>query len=221
MVGITLLVASLGLADSINPITIAIAIYLASTPTPPAAACRLRDGCVRGLLRRRARLCTRSGRVAASRGGGIAHARFLPRFGADRIGRDLARDRALGQASALDAATVAAVGARTKSSFALGAAVTALDLLTAFPYFGAIAAIVTSGLTLPAQVLLLVMFNVLYVLPLAVVVVADSLFGVRAEVFLARAREAIERLSPVVLTILTLATGIALVFRGANGLAAA
>jgi cytochrome c biogenesis protein CcdA len=108
---------------------------------------------------------------------------------------------------------------RTESSFALGAAVTALDLLTAFPYFGAIGVIVSSDLALPGQVVVLVVFNALYVLPLVAVRVADSLFGERAEAVLARGREAIERLSPAVLTLLTLAAGIALVVRGANGLA--
>jgi cytochrome c biogenesis protein CcdA len=221
MVGITLLVASLGLADSINPITIAIAIYLASTPTPQ---------------RRLAAYAT--GVFAVYFAGGLVF--VLGPGELLQAAEAGSRTRAFYLGSVLIGSAVILLAIvlwvrrrrwtrlrlprwalRTKSSFALGAAVTALDLLTAFPYFAAIAAIVTSGLTLPAQVLLLVMFNVLYVLPLAVVVVADSLFGVRAEVFLARAREAIERLSPVVLTILTLAAGIALVFRGANGLAAA
>lgn len=56
-------------------------------------------------------------------------------------------------------------------------------------------------------------------LPLVALLIAHSLFGERVEAQLARAREAIERLSPVVLTILTPGAGIVLVVRGANGLA--
>ena len=90
-----------------------------------AATCCLCGRRVLGLLRRRAHLSARSGRVAASGGGGNAHARLLPPFRADRIGGDLARDRALAHTSALDAAAVA--GAENQASFAHGAVVTALD----------------------------------------------------------------------------------------------
>ena len=73
----------------------------------------------------------------------------------------------------------------------------------------AIGAIVSSNLALPGQVVLLAVFNALYGLPLAAILVTHSLFGERAETFLTRARETIERLSPVVLTVLTLAAGVA------------
>jgi cytochrome c biogenesis protein CcdA len=219
MLAISMLVMSLAIADSINPITIAIAIYLVSTPSP------------------RRRLASYAiGVFSVYLAGGLLF--VLGPGELLRIAAAGSRTRSFYAASLVIGSLVIVVGAvlwarrerwsrlrlpewalRTKSSFALGAAVTAFDLPTAFPYFAAIGAIVSSDLTLPGQVLLLVVFNALYVLPLIAVLIAHSLFGERAETHLARARDVIERLSPVVLTVLTIGAGIALVIRGANGLA--
>ena len=53
-----------------------------------------------------------------------------------------------------------------KSSWVLGASITAVELPTAFPYFAAIAAIVGSGLGPVRDLVLLLLFNVCFVLPL-------------------------------------------------------
>ena len=218
MLAITLLVLSLGLADSINPVTIAVAIYLASTPDPQRRLAAytvgvftvyLAGGLVLvvgpGVLLRTA---TQSGDTRAvylaSLVIGVVVVALAIALWANRrrwTGLELP-DRAL----------------KTESSFWLGAAMTALDLPTAFPYFGAIGAIVSSDLALPAQLALLLAFNVLYVLPLVAILLARSLFGVRAEAALARARDAVERLAPVVLSLLTFALGVVLVVHGASGL---
>src|SRR5205807_677385 len=57
-----------------------------------------------------------------------------------------------------------------RSGVLLGATITALELPTAFPYFAAIAAIVGSGLDPARQIILLVLFNVCFVLPLVGIV---------------------------------------------------
>jgi cytochrome c biogenesis protein CcdA len=212
-------VASLALADSINPVTIAIAIYLASTRDPQRRLARYAAGVFAVYL---------AGGLVLVLGPGVLLRAAVE--GSHRRGFHLASlligSLVIGLAIVLWAKrrrwTRLGLPQRlltTESSFALGAAVTALDLPTAFPYFGAIGAIVSSDLAIPGQVVLLVVFNALYVLPLVAVLLARSLFGERAEAFLARASESIERLSPAVLTLLTLAAGIALVVRGANGLA--
>ena len=63
-----------------------------------------------------------------------------------------------------------------RSSALLGATITAVELPTAFPYFAAIAAIVGSGVGPARQVILLLLFNVCFVLPL-LVIVATLWFG--------------------------------------------
>ena len=104
------------------------------------------------------------------------------------------------------------------STLALGAAVTAVDLPTAFPYFGAIGVIVGSGVSLVAELLLLIMFNVLYVLPLALVLAAHVVLRERCESALSPARGAIERYAAPLLAAATLAVGCVLFVRGASGL---
>jgi hypothetical protein len=78
---------------------------------------------------------------------------------------------------------------------------------------------VSSDLALPGQVVLLAVFNALYVLPLAAILVTHSLFGERAETFLTRARETIERLSPGSADGAHARGRGCLVVHGANGLA--
>ena len=219
MLAITLLVVSLAVADSINPVTIAIAIYLGSTRDPRRRLASYAAGVFAVYLAGGLLLVLGPGALLRAAAEG-SHTRGF------HLGSLLIGLLVIALAMVLwvrrrrwTRLRLPEWALRTESSFALGAAVTALDLLTAFPYFGAIGAIVSSDLALPGQVVLLVVFNALYVLPLVAVLVAHSLFGERAEAFLARGREAIERFSPAVLTLLTLAAGVALVVRGANGLA--
>jgi cytochrome c biogenesis protein CcdA len=62
-----------------------------------------------------------------------------------------------------------------------GAAIAAFELLTAFPYFAAIAMIVGSGVSSAAKVSLLVLYCVVYTLPLIAIAVVVVLMGKRAE----------------------------------------
>ena len=78
-----------------------------------------------------------------------------------------------GTATALQA-TLPQPDAEGKSSWILGATITAVELPTAFPYFAAIAAIVGAGTRARARVVLLVMFNLCFVLPL-IAIVLDAL----------------------------------------------
>ena len=219
VLGTTLLVVSLGVTDSINPVTIAIAIYLAATPDPLRRLAGYAAGVFTTYLAGGLILVVGPGEllrtaVAGSHTRGFELASLL--IGSLVI--VLAIVLWMGRRR-LTRVTLPAWALQAHSSFALGAGVTAVDLLTAFPYFGALGAIVSSGLNLVEQVLLLVVFNALYVLPLLAVMVAHALYGERAEAFLARGRATIERLSPVVLSLLTLGAGVALVVRGVSGLA--
>ena len=94
--------------------------------------------------------------------------------------------------------------AEGKSSAILGATITAVELPTAFPYFAAIAAIVGSGLGPVRQLVLLLLFNLCFVLPLILMVVGLTLAGDRAIGALNRGRDFLERRWPVVLSVLLL-----------------
>ena len=218
MPAVTVLVASLGLADSLNPVTILIAVYLGAGADP---------------VRRLSAYAV--GVFAAYFLGGVALTlgpAELLRAALDGVqipGADVA---ALAAGAGLVIAAVALWKRRgrlarvrlpralvePRSALVLGAVVTALDLPTAFPYFGAIAVIVGADISLPAQVLMLGLFNALYVLPIVLVLVARLVFGARCQVLMARVTAGIERIAAPLLAAGTCAIGGALVVHGAQGL---
>jgi Sap, sulfolipid-1-addressing protein len=95
-----------------------------------------------------------------------------------------------------------------------GAAIAGFELLTAFPYFAAIAMIVGSGVSNPAKVWLLVLYCVVYTLPLIVIVVVIVFMGKRAEQMLEPVGAWLLANWPVIVGPLTAAIGIALVAYG-------
>jgi cytochrome c biogenesis protein CcdA len=108
-----------------------------------------------------------------------------------------------------------------RSSAILGASITAVELPTAFPYFAAIAAIVGSGFDPARQVVLLVLFNVCFVLPLLLIVGTLALAGDQSQQILASGRDWLQRHWPALLAALALVAGLIVVLLGATGLAAA
>jgi cytochrome c biogenesis protein CcdA len=63
----------------------------------------------------------------------------------------------------------------------LGASIAGIELLTAFPYFAAIAMIVGSSVSTPSKVFLVVLYCVVYTLPLIAIAIVCMLIGNRAE----------------------------------------
>jgi cytochrome c biogenesis protein CcdA len=110
---------------------------------------------------------------------------------------------------------------RGRSSWILGASITAVELPTAFPYFAAIAAIVGSGMELPQQVFLLLVFNVCFVLPLLAIGATLWIAGEHAEEVLARVRAFLQRNWPLLLSMAALVAGLFVTFLGATAFAAA
>jgi len=106
-----------------------------------------------------------------------------------------------------------------RSSAVLGATITAVELPTAFPYFAAIAAIVGSGLDPVRQLVLLVLFNVCFVLPLLAIIATLSFAGDDAQRMIAAVRVWLEAHWPTVLAILALLAGAFVTLLGATGLA--
>jgi cytochrome c biogenesis protein CcdA len=108
---------------------------------------------------------------------------------------------------------------RSRSSALLGATIMAVELPTAFPYFAAIAAIVGSGLGLARQLVLLVLFNLCFVLPLLAILATLWLTPEHAQERLNQARLFLHRHWPTLLAGAALVVGLFVVLLGATGLA--
>jgi cytochrome c biogenesis protein CcdA len=106
-----------------------------------------------------------------------------------------------------------------RSSAILGATITAVELPTAFPYFAAIAAVVGSGLDVARQVVLIVLFNVCFIAPLLGIVATLTFAGPNAVRWLVRGREFLERRWPTVLAVLALIAGVFVTLLGVTGVA--
>jgi cytochrome c biogenesis protein CcdA len=206
---------TLGLADSINPVTIVVALYLASTPN----AARRLAGYVAGVFgvyllggllllfgpASLLRLATHGldasvGRVVAVVLGvgaiAVAVVLWLRR---DRMAKTTVPDRAL----------------RPGSTLALGGAMTAIDLPTAFPLFVIAGAIVHEDLGPPLEAALLVLYCAAYVVPLVAILALRAVGGERGERWLSRLRRHMSQWAPIAIAVLTFVIGVALVVYGA------
>jgi cytochrome c biogenesis protein CcdA len=105
-----------------------------------------------------------------------------------------------------------------RSSALLGATITAVELPTAFPYFAAIAAVVGSGYGVWHQVFLILIFNVAFVLPLLAIIAILAVAGSDAQGMLVKARIWLEHHWPVTLAVVGLIAGLFCVFIGITGL---
>ena len=101
----------------------------------------------------------------------------------------------------------------------LGATITAVELPTAFPYFAAIAAIIAADVDPAQSLILLLLFNVCFILPLLGMIGTLTFAGDRSERMLAVGREFLQRHWPAVLAGLALVAGLFIVFLGASGFA--
>jgi cytochrome c biogenesis protein CcdA len=86
------------------------------------------------------------------------------------------RRRSLASSEASDHLSV-----RHGSSAAIGAALAGVELVTAFPYFAAIALIVGARVSNASKLFLVALYSTVYMLPLIVIAVAVAVMGERAE----------------------------------------
>lgn len=224
MLALLLLVVSIGLADSLNPSTIAPALVLATGPNARSRIAAFTAGVfsvslVAGLL-----LVLGPGQLLLDAlphpsrhtkhlleaGGGAV---LLVLSVALWVGREhVARRFAEGGAQRRGTGG-------TASAFVLGAGIMAVELPTAFPYFAAIAAIVGSGFSVGAQALMVVVFNVVFVLPLLAIVAIRTLAGERANAELEALRSWLRRRAAALLAGLVTVLGAACLAIGVVGLA--
>jgi cytochrome c biogenesis protein CcdA len=90
----------------------------------------------------------------------------------------------------------------------MGAGIAGLELLTAFPYFAAIAMIVGSGVSNAERLLLLILYCVIYTLPLIAIAVLIAVMGERAERILRPVGDWLSAHWPAVVAPLTAVFGI-------------
>lgn len=212
------LVLSIGLADSMNPSTIAPALYLAAGEAPLRKLINFTIG-VAGV--------SLLGGALIILGPGQAVLALVPHPDATtRYILELVAGVAMLIAAAYLWVRRERLGARRRSespkqrrsSLLLGATISAVELPTAFPYFAAIAAIVGSGLRLDRQLILLVIYNACFVLPLIVIIGIVAVAGDQAVRILGRAREYLTRHWPVLLAGLALVAGLFVTALGITGL---
>ena len=221
MIRLAGIVISIGLADSLNPTTIAPALYLASGPRPREKVAEFTLGVFLTYLLGGAVIALGPGQLLLSV---LPHPDAAGRQGLEVgvgvvllvIGGLLWRHR-----EALSEREVPRFVSepRRRSSTLLGATIMAVELPTAFPYFAAIAAIVGSGVGVVRQLLLLLLFNVCFVLPLLGILATLSVAPGHAQEYLSRARLFLHRHWPRLLAGLMLIAGLFVVLTGATGLA--
>jgi cytochrome c biogenesis protein CcdA len=213
------LVLSIGLADSLNPSTIAPALYLAASEHPKARVGQFTAGVF-------AVYFVGGGLIAF--GPGELLLALVPKPSHDtRYILELIAGAAMILAAALlwrnrrqlSNRKAPQPSSEGRSSAVLGATITAVELPTAFPYFAVIAAIVGSGLGPVHQLFLLLLFNVCFVLPLLVILATLWLAGDRAAEVLGRWRAFLQRHWPVLLSGLALIAGLFVITLGVTGLA--
>ncbi len=214
------LVVSIGLADSLNPTTIAPALYLASGEQARVRVLEFTAAVFAVYL---------GGGLLIAIGPGQLLLSLVP-----HPGRHLSYVLEIVAGVAMLTAAAFLWGYRDrvrvrearsesrfegKSSAFLGATITAVELPTAFPYFAAIAAIVGSGFDIVRQVMLLVLFNICFIAPLLGIVAVLTFAGPDAERVLARGRTWLEARWPTVLALLALLAGLFVTLLGVTGLA--
>jgi cytochrome c biogenesis protein CcdA len=105
-----------------------------------------------------------------------------------------------------------------RSSAILGATITAVELPTAFPYFAVIATVVGSGAGTTRVVMLLILFNLCFILPLIAIAVVLAVAGDGAQAILSRVRDKLRANWPKLFAIVGLVAGLFVILLGVSGL---
>jgi len=213
------LVISIGIADSLNPSTIAPALYMASGEDARARVTEFTIAVFVVYFVGGAVIALGPGQLLLAlipRPDGVARHTLEIIAGVAMLIASLLLWRNRNRLSKREPPNIDPNG---KSSAILGATITAVELPTAFPYFAAIAAIVGSGLDPARQVVLLVLFNLCFVAPLIGIVATLTFAGGRAERILSTGRDSLQAHWPAVLSGLALLAGVIVIVLGVTGLA--
>ena len=105
-----------------------------------------------------------------------------------------------------------------RSSLVVGAGIAIVEFPTAIPYFAVIAAVVESGESIPTQIVLLVLFNVCFLLPLFLILGARVVAGGRVRGWLERMKASVDRFLATLVPGLVLLVGLVVLAIGVYGL---
>lgn len=212
------LVISIGLADSMNPSTIAPGLFLASGPRPRSALIQFTLGVFAVNFVGGAIVALGPGQALLAL---VPHPSATTRYileilaGAVMLIGGALLWRRRERLSQRELPTPSAQG---RSSLMLGATIAGIELPTAFPYFAAIAAIVGSGLGPGRQTIAIAIYNVCFVLPLILIILTVTVARDQSGRILERARVLLQRHWPTVLAGLALLAGAFVLALGVTGL---
>jgi cytochrome c biogenesis protein CcdA len=180
VLALAFVVVSIGLIDSLNPTTIVPALYFAASPQPG----RRTLGFAAGVF-----AINMLGGAVLLLGPGRAVIAALP-HPAERTQHLI--ELVLAAAALLAAAAVWLARERLNNRFAAptvrasrgslvaGATIAAVELPTAVPYFGVIAAVAASRASVPLELAMLALFNIAFVAPLALIAALGHFSSERA-----------------------------------------
>jgi cytochrome c biogenesis protein CcdA len=212
-------VVSIGLADSMNPSTIAPALYLATGEHARRSVVQFTAGVFVVMFAGGAIVLLGPGQALLAL---VPHphptARYIIEVVAGVVmllgaGVLWYKRRNLAQR---ELPTPSAGG---RSAALLGVTIGAVELPTAFPYFAAIAAIVGSGYGPGRQLVYLAIYNVCFVLPMLLILATLAFAGDKAGTMLVRGRDLLQKYWPMLLAGLALLAGIFVTLLGVTGLA--
>ncbi len=213
------IVVSIGLADSMNPSTIAPGLYLALGE-------RARSSLIQFTLAVFAVNFVGGAVIALGPGQVILHLVPHPHATARYILETVAGVVMLIAAAvlwfkrkSLRRRELPSPSAEGKSAILLGVTISAIELPTALPYFAAIAAIIGSGLGPTRQLIALAIYNIAFVLPLILMIVLLGVAGEKAKAIIESTRDWLQKYWPTLVAVLALVAGVFVTLLGVTGLA--
>lgn len=218
MVRLIGIVISIGLADSLNPSTIAPALYLATGERARERVTEFTVGVFAVYFVGGAAIALGPGELLLAL---IPHPTHTVRHVIELVaGAAMLAGAAVVwiQREKLVQRDPPGVDPKGRASWVLGASITAIELPTAFPYFAAIAAIVGSGAGPIRQLFYLLLFNVAFVVPLLVIVGVLTFGGDQTDRLIARVRSFLALRWPHVLATVLLVAGVIVIGLGVIGL---
>jgi hypothetical protein len=217
LLGLALAVAAIAVPDSLNPSLIVAAVYLALGPHPVLRTTAFTAG---------AFVVTLAGGLLVAFGLGDLILSLLPKLSRPLKYQILTgfgvllvcgaavmwwRRRSL---AAGEPPSARHAGGGAGSSALLGAGIAGVELLTAFPYFAAIAMVVGSSAPIGGKAALLCIYDLIYVMPLIAITIVCAVMGDRAAGVVAPVGNWIATRWPIVVAPLLAAAGVALATYG-------
>jgi len=220
---LAVVVGTIGLVDSLNPSTVGPAVVIATGKRAVGQLIAFTVGVFvvllvgglllvlgpgQALLGALPQLSPEAKHIAELAGGVVLISLAVAAWvGRRRLARDLTRDRD------------GRFGAGVLPGFGLGAGIMAVELPTALPLFAAVAAILGADVGTPAQIILICIYDIAFILPLLVIIAVRSWAGCEPAGALVRMRGWIGRRAGAIVSSVLTAAGSGLLGLGIAGFA--